>query len=111
MQPEYAIEEIPNADTLEAISELEEGGGMLFTGSTGDFFKILTESKGMCHCMCLLRYLSYISVCSVCTPGDFSRIKYCFDNREYIMRPSSPSSVKNHCIAAGLHTNTPFTFP
>lgn len=44
MWQEYTIEEIPNADTLETISELEEGGGMLFTGSTEDFFKILMES-------------------------------------------------------------------
>ena len=44
MRQEYPIDEIPNADTLKAISELEEGRGMLFTGSTEDFFKILMES-------------------------------------------------------------------
>ncbi|MCD8069082.1 MAG: hypothetical protein LUE87_09390 [Lachnospiraceae bacterium] len=31
-------EEIPNAETIEAIEELENGGGTLFTGSTADLF-------------------------------------------------------------------------
>lgn len=36
-------EEIPNAETLEAFSELENGGGTLFTGSTEALFAELME--------------------------------------------------------------------
>ena len=36
-------DEIPNAETLEAFSELEKGGGQLFTGSTGDLINDLME--------------------------------------------------------------------
>lgn len=36
-------EEIPNAETLAAIEELENGGGTLFTGSTADLFAELME--------------------------------------------------------------------
>ncbi len=36
-------EEIPNAETLEAFAELENGGGTLFTGSTEALFTELTE--------------------------------------------------------------------
>lgn len=32
-----------NADTIEAIEELENGGGMKFSGSTKDLFKELAE--------------------------------------------------------------------
>ena len=46
MQQEYPTNDIPNADTLEAINELEGNGESLFTGSTKDFFKILMESDG-----------------------------------------------------------------
>lgn len=31
-------DEIPNAETLEAMAELESGGGELWTGSTKDLF-------------------------------------------------------------------------
>lgn len=48
MQPEYSADEIPNAETLEAMGEIEEiiktGSGQRFTGSTEDFFKMLMES-------------------------------------------------------------------
>lgn len=33
----------PNAETIEAIEELENGGGHKFTGSTEDLFKELLE--------------------------------------------------------------------
>lgn len=36
-------EETPNAETLEAIHELESGGGTVFTGSTEDLFAELME--------------------------------------------------------------------
>lgn len=36
-------EEIPNAETLEAMQELENGGGTVFTGSTEDLFAELME--------------------------------------------------------------------
>lgn len=36
-------DEIPNAETIAAIEELEAGGGTVFTGSTDDFFKQLME--------------------------------------------------------------------
>jgi len=44
IQQEYPLNAIPNANTLEAVSELEEGRGVLFTGSTEDFFKMLMQS-------------------------------------------------------------------
>lgn len=48
MQPEYSADEVPNAETLEAMGEIEEiiktGSGQCFTGSTEDFFKMLMES-------------------------------------------------------------------
>jgi len=36
-------DETPNAETLAAMEELENGGGMLFTGSTEDLFTELME--------------------------------------------------------------------
>lgn len=36
-------EEIPNAETLEAFAEIENGGGTLFTGSTESLFAELME--------------------------------------------------------------------
>lgn len=36
-------EEIPNAETMEAIHELEDGGGTVFTGNTTDLFAKLME--------------------------------------------------------------------
>lgn len=36
-------EEIPNADTVASMEELESGGGTLFTGSTKDLFAELME--------------------------------------------------------------------
>ena len=36
-------DEIPNAETLEAFAELENGGGHLFTGSTEDLINELLE--------------------------------------------------------------------
>lgn len=36
-------EEVPNAETLASINELEQGGGTLFTGSTEDLFAKLME--------------------------------------------------------------------
>lgn len=36
-------EEVPNAETIEAINELESGGGMVFTGSTDELFAKLME--------------------------------------------------------------------
>ena len=44
---EYVPDEIPNAETIEAIKELDNGGGEHFTGSTEEFFKkLLDESAG-----------------------------------------------------------------
>lgn len=36
-------DELPNSDTLEAIAELNSGGGHTFSGSTEDFFAELME--------------------------------------------------------------------
>ena len=36
-------DETPNADTLEAMAELENGGGYKFTGSTAQLFAELME--------------------------------------------------------------------
>lgn len=36
-------EEVPNAETIEAIHELESGGGTVFTGSTKELFAELME--------------------------------------------------------------------
>ncbi len=36
-------DEIPNAETIAAIEELENGGGTLFTGSTEELFAELME--------------------------------------------------------------------
>lgn len=36
-------EEIPNAETIASIKELENGGGTLFSGSTEDLFTKLME--------------------------------------------------------------------
>lgn len=36
-------EKIPNAETIASIEELENGGGILFNGSTEDLFAELTE--------------------------------------------------------------------
>lgn len=36
-------EDIPNAETLAAFAELENGGGTVFTGSTADLFASLRE--------------------------------------------------------------------
>lgn len=36
-------EEMPNAETIEGINELENGGGTLFSGSTKDLFAELME--------------------------------------------------------------------
>ena len=36
-------EEIPNAETLEAFAEIENGGGTRFTGTTEELFKELME--------------------------------------------------------------------
>ena len=36
-------DEIPNAETIAAMKELENGGGTLFTGSTEDLFAELME--------------------------------------------------------------------
>ena len=36
-------EELPNAETLASINELEQGGGTVFTGSTEDLFAKLME--------------------------------------------------------------------
>lgn len=36
-------DEIPNADTLEAFAELDNGGGHSFSGSNEDFFKELMK--------------------------------------------------------------------
>ncbi len=36
-------DEIPNAETLEAFEELDNGGGYRFSGSTEEFFEKLME--------------------------------------------------------------------
>lgn len=36
-------EEIPNAETIASMEELESGGGVLFTGKTEDLMKELME--------------------------------------------------------------------
>lgn len=36
-------DEIPNEETVEAIQELENGGGELFEGSAHDFLKMVLE--------------------------------------------------------------------
>ena len=38
-------EELPNAETLASINELEQGGGTVFTGSTEDLFAKLMEGQ------------------------------------------------------------------
>ena len=35
--------EIPNDETIEAMQELENGGGKAYSGSTEDFFNMLLE--------------------------------------------------------------------
>ncbi len=36
-------EEIPNSETLEAMQELEKGGGEVFEGSAHDFLQMMLE--------------------------------------------------------------------
>ena len=44
---EYVADEIPNAETIAAIKELDNGGGEHFTGSTKEFVeKLLDEPAG-----------------------------------------------------------------
>ena len=43
LQGAAITDEIPNAETLEAMEELASGGGHTFTGSTEDFFAELME--------------------------------------------------------------------
>ena len=44
---EYVADEIPNAETIAAIKELDNGGGEHFTGSTEEFVKkLLDEPAG-----------------------------------------------------------------
>lgn len=43
LQSVTAGEEVPNAETLEAMQELENGEGEHFSGSTEDLFKMLLE--------------------------------------------------------------------
>ena len=44
VQQLYVADEIPNAETIAAIKELDNGGGEHFTGSTEELFKkILSE--------------------------------------------------------------------
>lgn len=44
---EYVPDEIPNAETIAAIKELDNGGGEHFTGSTEEFVeKLLDEPAG-----------------------------------------------------------------
>ena len=43
MRQEYPTEEIPNAETISSMAELESGGGTLFTGSTEALFAELAE--------------------------------------------------------------------
>lgn len=40
---ESNLSDIPNAETIAAMKELEEGRGEVFTGSTDDFFKMILE--------------------------------------------------------------------
>ena len=40
---EYVADEIPNAETIAAIKELDNGGGEHFTGSTEEFVKKLLD--------------------------------------------------------------------
>ena len=40
---EYVADEIPNAETIAAIKELDNGGGEHFTGSTEEFVKKLQD--------------------------------------------------------------------
>lgn len=39
--------EEPNAETIEAIKELESGGGEYFDGATEDLFKIILEAENV----------------------------------------------------------------
>lgn len=43
MRQEYPTEEIPNTETVSSMTELESGGGTLFTGSTEALFAKLAE--------------------------------------------------------------------
>ena len=43
---EYVADEIPNAETIAAIKELDNGGGEHFTGSTEEFVKKLLNEPG-----------------------------------------------------------------
>ena len=44
---EYVVDEIPNAETIAAIKELDNGGGEHFTGSTEELVKkLLDEPAG-----------------------------------------------------------------
>lgn len=44
---EYVPDEVPNAETLAAFKELDNGGGEHFSGSTEEFLKkILNETAG-----------------------------------------------------------------
>ena len=36
-------DEVPNAETLESFAEIENGGGIRFSGTTEEFFKKLME--------------------------------------------------------------------
>lgn len=36
-------DELPNAETIDAIQELENGGGNVFEGSASDFLKMMLE--------------------------------------------------------------------
>lgn len=40
-------EEIPNAETIASMEELESGGGVLFTGKTEDLMKELTFRQSL----------------------------------------------------------------
>lgn len=68
IQPKYSSDEIPNAETLKSINELEDSNGELFTGSTKELFKLLTESddqpknKGMCFPTCAF-HSAYVIIC------------------------------------------------
>lgn len=41
--PDEEADEVPNAETLQAFAELDNGGGHKFTGSTEDLFAELME--------------------------------------------------------------------
>ncbi len=43
MRQEYPTEEISNAETISSVEELENSGGILFTGSTEVLFTELME--------------------------------------------------------------------